>query len=362
MTDPAGFLQIQRRLAPLPAGRASASATTASSTPTHPRARARAGAALHGLRRAVLPPRAARSANLIPDWNDLVHRGRLARRRPSACTRRTTSPSSRASSAPRPARRRASSRSTTTPSRSRRSSWRSPSARSTRAGSCREPPALSTGPQRRHRRLGTGRPRLPRSSSRAPATRSRCTSATTAPGGLLRYGIPDFKLDKKAVDVRVEQLEAEGVEFACGVECGVDIAADELRARHDAVVLATGAQRHRDLELPGRELDGVHLAMPYLIAQNRARRGPARRSVRADRGASASRSSAAATPRADCLGNVIREGAVSVVEIAHGPTPPREREPLRTWPEWPTLMRSYAGPRGGRRAPLAGADARARGP
>ena len=89
------------------------------------------------------------------------------------------------------------------------------------------------------------------------------------PGGLLRYGIPDFKLDKRSVDLRIEQLEAEGVTFACRVECGVDLAPDELRAQHDAVVLATGAQRQRDLSLPGRELAGIHLAMPYLIAQNR---------------------------------------------------------------------------------------------
>jgi glutamate synthase (NADPH) small chain len=161
-------------------------------------------------------------------------------------------------------------------------------------------------------------------------------------GGLLRYGIPDFKLDKQAVDVRIAQLEAEGVVFVYGVECGVDLAADELRARHDAIVLATGAQRHRDLELPGRELDGVHLAMPYLIAQNRRVAGlPVDPSAPTARGKRVAILGGGDTS-ADCLGNVIREGALSVVEIAHGPTPPREREPLRTWPEWPTLMRSYA--------------------
>ncbi len=162
------------------------------------------------------------------------------------------------------------------------------------------------------------------------------------PGGLLRYGIPDFKLDKRTVDLRIDQLEAEGVTFACGVECGVDVAVDDLRARHDALVLATGAQRHRDLEVEGRELDGVHLAMPYLIAQNRRVAGlpvdPAAPSARGKRVAILG----GGDTSADCLGNVIREGALSVVEIAHGPTPPREREPLRTWPEWPTLMRSYA--------------------
>ena len=162
------------------------------------------------------------------------------------------------------------------------------------------------------------------------------------PGGLLRFGIPDFKLDKKAVDLRVEQLEAEGVTFVCGVECGVDISAAELRSRHDAIVLATGARRHRDLDVPGRELDGVHLAMPYLTAQNRRVAGlPVDPSAPTARGKRVAILGGGDTS-ADCLGNVIREGAISVVEIAHGPTPPHEREPLRTWPEWPTLMRSYA--------------------
>ena len=88
-------------------------------------------------------------------------------------------------------------------------------------------------------------------------------------GGLLRYGIPDFKLEKDLIDRRVEQLVAEGVEFALGVAVGGDVPFEELRARHDALVLATGAQRHRPLTLPGAELAGVHLAMEYLVQQNR---------------------------------------------------------------------------------------------
>jgi glutamate synthase (NADPH/NADH) small chain len=161
------------------------------------------------------------------------------------------------------------------------------------------------------------------------------------PGGLLRYGIPDFKLDKKAVDLRIEQLEAEGVTFVCSVECGVDVSADELRSRHDALVLATGAQRQRDLTIPGRELGGIHLAMPYLIAQNRRVAGLA-----ADPAAPSAAGKRVAIlgggdTSADCLGNVLREGAVSVIEIAHGPLPPRTREPQQTWPEWPALLRSY---------------------
>jgi glutamate synthase (NADPH/NADH) small chain len=161
------------------------------------------------------------------------------------------------------------------------------------------------------------------------------------PGGLLRFGIPDFKLDKRSVDVRIAQLEAEGVVFECGVECGVDLDTAELRARHDAVVIATGAQRQRDLSLPGRELAGIHLAMPYLIAQNRRVAGLA-----ADPAAPSAAGKRVAIlgggdTSADCLGNVLREGAVSVIEIAHGPTPPRQRQPQKSWPEWPALLRSY---------------------
>ena len=90
-----------------------------------------------------------------------------------------------------------------------------------------------------------------------------------AGGGLVRFGVPDFKIEKTVVERRVEQLAAEGVEFRFGVDVGVDVGADELRARHDAVVIATGARVPRDLPVPGRELDGVHFAMEYLYQRNR---------------------------------------------------------------------------------------------
>ncbi len=160
-------------------------------------------------------------------------------------------------------------------------------------------------------------------------------------GGLLRYGIPDFKLEKHLIDRRVEQLAAEGVEFAYGVDVGRDLALDELRARHDAVVLATGAQRHRPLTLPGAELGGVHLAMDYLVQQNRRVAGlPVAGPEISARGLRVAILGGGDTS-ADCLGNVLREGCASVVEIAHGPTPPRERTPQKTWPEWPFLLRTY---------------------
>jgi glutamate synthase (NADPH/NADH) small chain len=160
-------------------------------------------------------------------------------------------------------------------------------------------------------------------------------------GGLLRYGIPDFKLEKYLIDRRVEQLVAEGVAFAFGVAVGSDLPFDELRVRHDAVVLATGAQRHRALTLPGAELAGVHLAMEYLVQQNRRVAGlPVTGPELSAKGRRVAILGGGDTS-ADCLGNVLREGCASVVEIAHGPTPPHERNPQRTWPEWPFLLRTY---------------------
>jgi glutamate synthase (NADPH) small chain len=161
------------------------------------------------------------------------------------------------------------------------------------------------------------------------------------PGGLLRYGIPDFKLEKSLIDRRVGQLAAEGVEFACGTSIGSDRTVDELRERHDALVLATGAQRHRALTLPGAELSGVHLAMEYLVQQNRRVAGlPVTGPELSAKGLRVAILGGGDTS-ADCLGNVLREGCASVVEIAHGPTPPSVRSPQRTWPEWPFLLRTY---------------------
>jgi glutamate synthase (NADPH/NADH) small chain len=161
-------------------------------------------------------------------------------------------------------------------------------------------------------------------------------------GGLLRYGIPDFKLEKRHIDRRVEQLVAEGVEFRTGVDVGVDVTMAELRERHDAVLLACGALAGRDMpETPGRELNGVHLAMEYLVAANRVVSGEA-----------------AATPidaagkhviiigggdtAADCLGVAHRQGAASVTQLDIYPTPPGDRDAARDpWPTWPWVLRSY---------------------
>jgi glutamate synthase (NADPH/NADH) small chain len=136
-------------------------------------------------------------------------------------------------------------------------------------------------------------------------------------------------------------MEAEGVVFRCGCEAGIDVGVDELRARFDAIVLATGAQQHRELDLPGRALDGVHLALPYLRDRNRAVGG--RPAWDAEVSAAGKRVVVlgGGDTSADCLGCALREGATSVIEIAHGPQPPARRDPLRTWPEWPKLLRSY---------------------
>jgi glutamate synthase (NADPH) small chain len=161
------------------------------------------------------------------------------------------------------------------------------------------------------------------------------------PGGLLRFGIPDFKLEKVLIDRRLEQMMAEGTRFESGVDVGRQLDPQQLRAEHHAVVLATGAQRHREVDLPGRSLLGIEPAMRYLTGRNRIIAGlPVQASASA-----AGRHVVilgGGDTSADCLGNALREGALAVHEVAHGPTPPRQRQPLSSWPEWPPLLRSYA--------------------
>jgi glutamate synthase (NADPH/NADH) small chain len=163
-----------------------------------------------------------------------------------------------------------------------------------------------------------------------------------AAGGLVRFGVPDFKIEKRLVERRVEQMAREGVEFRFGADVGGDVSAEELRAEFDAVVLAIGSRVPRDLPVPGRELDGVHFAMDYLYVRNRAVAGSEDRSITAagkhvvvigggDTGA-------------DCVGNSIREGAAAVVQLELLPEPPQSRPDDRTpWPLWPQKFRlSYA--------------------
>jgi glutamate synthase (NADPH/NADH) small chain len=173
-----------------------------------------------------------------------------------------------------------------------------------------------------------------------------------AAGGLIRFGVPDFKIEKTVVERRVQQLVAEGVELRCGVDVGVDVTVEELREEFDAVVLAIGSRVPRDLPAPGRELDGVHFAMDYLYTRNRwvaAQDGP-EPTVRGGDGAGISAKGkhvvviGGGDTGADCVGNSIREGAASVVQLELLPEPPRQRPDDRTpWPLWPQKYRlSYA--------------------
>jgi glutamate synthase (NADPH) small chain len=160
-------------------------------------------------------------------------------------------------------------------------------------------------------------------------------------GGLMRYGVPDFKLEKHYVQRRADLMEAEGVEIRCGVEVGVDVTADELREQFDAVVLAIGSTIPRDLPVPGRELDGVHFAMEYLEQRNRF--------VAGDPAPAAPISAAGkhvviiggGDTGADCLGNSHREKPASVTQFELLPEPPPERPDDRTpWPQWPLILRT----------------------
>lgn len=160
-------------------------------------------------------------------------------------------------------------------------------------------------------------------------------------GGLLRYGIPDFKLAKRTIDRRMSQMMAEGVEFRVNRHIGVDVSLDELWDRHDAIVLAGGAEQPRDLPVPGRDLDGVHFAMDYLTQQNRRNGGEpigdvapitaeGRHVVVIGGGDTGS----------DCVGTANRQGAASVTQLELLPKPPVQPDKLLVWPEWPNRLRT----------------------
>ena len=169
------------------------------------------------------------------------------------------------------------------------------------------------------------------------------------PGGLIRYGIPDFKMDKALLDRRVEQMEAEGTVFECGVDVGVDLSVEDLRSGYDAVILAIGALWQRDLDIPGRHLQGVHLAMDYLVPANRVQAGllaeppidaNGKRVIIIGGGDTA----------ADCLGTAHRQGAASVHQFDIHEQPPDERPDSTPWPLWPLVLRdSLAHEEGGER-------------
>jgi glutamate synthase (NADPH) small chain len=159
-------------------------------------------------------------------------------------------------------------------------------------------------------------------------------------GGLLRYGIPDFKMEKTVIDRRVQQMQAEGVEIRAGVHVGVDVTGEELLAGFDAVVLTGGSEKPRDLPVPGRELKGVHFAMDFLTQQNRRNSGEAvgaedilatgKRVVVIGGGDTG----------ADCVGTSNRQGAASVTQFEILPRPPEKENKALTWPLWPNKLRT----------------------
>jgi glutamate synthase (NADPH/NADH) small chain len=162
-------------------------------------------------------------------------------------------------------------------------------------------------------------------------------------GGLLRYGIPEFKMEKRHIDRRLEQMAAEGTKFRTGVNVGVDVTAEQLRADFDAVVLSGGATDWRDLPIPGRELDGIHQAMEYLPWANRVQNGDP---VVGDDGEPPITAKdkkvviiGGGDTGADCLGTAHRQGAASVHQFEIMPRPPEERAQSTPWPTYPLMYR-----------------------
>jgi glutamate synthase (NADPH/NADH) small chain len=157
-------------------------------------------------------------------------------------------------------------------------------------------------------------------------------------GGLLRYGIPEFKMEKRHLNRRIEQMRAEGTKFRTGVAVGQDILASQLRDRYDALVLAVGATKARDLPVPGRELAGVHQAMEYLPLSNKASEGDYVTPPISAKGKHVVVIGGGDTG-ADCLGTATRQGALSVTQLEIMPRPPEERPTAQPWPTYPMTYR-----------------------
>ena len=159
-------------------------------------------------------------------------------------------------------------------------------------------------------------------------------------GGLLMYGIPDYKIEKWIVERRVAQLEEEGIEFRTNAYVGYNPTTEELKRDFDTIILTVGALQGRDLKVPGRELDGIHLAMEYLVQQNRRCAGlPVTEPEITAKGKKVVILGGGDTS-ADCLGNSHREGAEHVRVLTHGPKPPEKPDDL-TWPDWPFTLQTY---------------------
>lgn len=165
-------------------------------------------------------------------------------------------------------------------------------------------------------------------------------------GGLLRYGIPCFKLDKSIIDRRRAILEAEGITFKTGITVGTDVSAAYLQRANDAVILAIGTPAARDLDIPGRELSGIHLALEFLSGQNRALTGELQKPPISAAGKRVLVIGGGDTG-SDCVGTAIRQGAKSVEQIEIMPKPPDTRSPSTPWPLWPYQLRTSSSHREG---------------
>ena len=165
------------------------------------------------------------------------------------------------------------------------------------------------------------------------------------PGGLLRFGIPDFKMEKHYIDRRVEQMEGEGVTFFCNVNVGVDKPVDELLSTYDAVLYCGGSEKPREVGIPGAELIGVHDAMPYLVQQNKrvAREAGESTGWPSDPVVAAGKHVVViggGDTASDCVGTAFRQGAVKVTQLDIRPQPPEKEDKLAVWPYWATKMRT----------------------
>jgi glutamate synthase (NADPH/NADH) small chain len=164
-------------------------------------------------------------------------------------------------------------------------------------------------------------------------------------GGLLRYGIPDFKMEKHLIDRRIEQMTGEGVAFRTGIEIGVTLPMASLLRDFDAVVLSGGAEWPRDLEVQGRGLDGIHFAMDFLTQQNKRGAGDDEARATAGRGTLTAKGKhvvviGGGDTGSDCIGTSVRQGAASITQLEILSKPPERENKALTWPDWPLKLRS----------------------
>src|SRR5690349_17660851 len=164
-------------------------------------------------------------------------------------------------------------------------------------------------------------------------------------GGLLRYGIPDFKMEKHLIDRRIEQMTAEGIAFRTGIEVGVTVPVSSLLHEFNAIALTGGAEWPRDLEVPGRGLDGIHFAMDFLTQQNRRLAGDDEHRVNGARGPITAKGKhvvviGGGDTGSDCIGTSVRQGAASITQLEILPKPPERENKALTWPDWPMKLRT----------------------